>query len=167
METENAIYFYGVNGEFGFMSNFYKCEFMENDIRFKSSEQYFMYHKCLTFDPDNQRLLDNILNSNSQTEIKKCGRQVKNYNNEVWNNIRYNIMRQGLLLKFTQNDNLKIKLLNTGNKMLYEASQYDKIWGIGFYWQQAMNTNPNLYGRNLLGQCLCEVRNILRENIIV
>ena len=50
------------------------------------------------------------------------GRQVKNYNDDVWNNERYEIMKNGLRLKFSQNLDLKQSLLATGNKNLYEAS---------------------------------------------
>ena len=38
------------------------------------------------------------------------------------------IMKNGLILKFSQNPVLKQSLLATGNKNLYEASPYDKIW---------------------------------------
>ena len=41
-------------------------------------------------------------------------------------------MLNALYYKFSQNSILQQKLLNTGNKKLYEASPRDKIWGIGF-----------------------------------
>ena len=50
METSDSIYFYGLINKYSFMSNFYKCNFTdENQINFNCSEQYFMY-KCLMFD---------------------------------------------------------------------------------------------------------------------
>ena len=68
METENEIYFYGVNDKYGFMSNFYNTEFEnEEEIIFNCSEQYFMYRKCLIFDGDNNKLLKKIY----QEEINK------------------------------------------------------------------------------------------------
>lgn len=68
METENEIYFYGVNDKYGFMSNFYNTEFEnEEEIIFNCSEQYFMYCKCLIFDGDNNKLLKKIY----QEEINK------------------------------------------------------------------------------------------------
>jgi predicted NAD-dependent protein-ADP-ribosyltransferase YbiA (DUF1768 family) len=45
--------------------------------------------------------------------------------------------------------------------MLYEASKYDKIWGIGFYGIDAINADKNKFGRNLLGKALMEIRNEL------
>ena len=163
METNDSIYFYGINDKYGFMSNFFPCKFRDNDGHvFCNSEQYFMYHKCLTFDSDNKDLLKKILSSKSATSIKNYGRQVKNFDDEIWKNKRYNIMLNGLMLKFGQNTDLKNKLLETNNKTLYEASKYDKIWGIGFYAKDAINCDKKLYGQNLLGKCLMEIRSNLK-----
>lgn len=159
METLNSIYFYGEKNLHGYMSNFYKSDFVDNDgNRFCCSEQYLMYMKAKTFEPNNLVLLNKILAETSATKIKQYGRMVKNYVDTIWNDIRYGVMIDGLRLKFEQNPQLKQLLIGTGNKTLYEASKYDKIWGIGFSPQDALNTNPQLFGRNLLGQALMEVR---------
>jgi ribA/ribD-fused uncharacterized protein len=161
METENEIYFYGLNNEFGYMSNFYKTTFIDEDgIEFNCSEQYFMYNKCKVFDPTNSELLEAILKEKSSAKIKKYGRQVENYDDKMWEQIRYNIMLCALRLKFNQNENIKQKLITTNPKILYEASKYDKIWGIGFYDMDAINTDKK-FGRNLLGKALMELRNEL------
>ena len=159
METDNEIYFYGVNDKYGFMSNFYNTEFENVEgIIFNCSEQYFMYHKCLIFDSDNHKLLKKILIEKSAMNIKKYGRKVKNFDENVWNEKRYDIMLNALKLKFEQNEIIKEKLLKTKPKILYEASKYDKIWGIGFYANDAVNKNKNNFGLNLLGKALMEVR---------
>jgi len=72
-------------------------------------------------------------------------------------------MYNGLLLKFSQNNSIKQKLISTHPKTLYEASKYDKIWGIGYYANEAINTNKNKYGRNLLGKALMDIRSHLME----
>ena len=46
-------------------------------------------------------------------------------------------MKTGIRYKFSQNIKLKKKLIQTGNKKLYEASKYDQIWGIGMTQQEA------------------------------
>lgn len=160
METVDTIFFYNQNVLHGYMSNFYKSDFVDDDgNRFCCSEQYLMYMKAKTFEPNNTFLLNKILAETSPDKIKQYGRMVKNYVDVVWNDIRYGVMVDGLRLKFSQNQQLKQLLISTGDKMLYEASKYDKIWGIGFSPQDAINTNRELFGRNLLGQSLMQVRN--------
>lgn len=163
METNDSIYFYGINDRFGFMSNFYPCKFLDaNKIKYYNSEQYFMYQKCLTFDPNNQELINKILKTKSATQVKKYGRSIKNYDNNIWKNKRYQAMTDGLTLKFQQNEELRKKLLDTGDKILYEASKYDKIWGIGFYAKDAIKQDKIKFGENLLGKCLMDVRNKMK-----
>ena len=61
----------------------------------------------------------------------------------------------------TWSSELKAKLLATGEKILVEASPYDKIWGIGFNKSNAL-VNKSKWGQNLLGKVLMEVRNKLK-----
>jgi hypothetical protein len=166
METNTKILFYSdKSGNYRFMSNFYSSKFIEDAIEYNCSEQYFMKKKQEMFDPTNIILANNILNNNNPKEIKKYGRQVKNYNDDVWNNERYEIMKNGLRLKFSQNPDLKQSLLATGNKNLYEASPYDNIWGTGFNANETLekinNNKQNELGQNLLGRALEEIRNEL------
>ena len=162
METETEIYFYNLKNKFDYMSNFYKTNFTDkNGIKYICSEQYFMYNKCKTFDPTNNILLQTILEEKSATKIKKLGREVQNYNDTIWKEKRYNIMLDALRLKFNQNEIIKQKLLETKPKILYEAAKNDKIWGIGFYYKDAVHKNKSEFGTNLLGKVLMEIRSEL------
>ena len=67
-------------------------------------------------------------------------------------------MLNGLYYKFSQNPLLKEILLKTDNKILYEAAPRDKIWGIGFSAEKAVNIDISKYGSNLLGIALMELR---------
>jgi ribA/ribD-fused uncharacterized protein len=159
METETEIYFYNLKNEFDYMSNFYKTKFTDNNgIKYNCSEQYFMYHKCKTFDPTNNLLLENIITEKSATKIKKYGRQVQNFNDTIWKEKRYNIMLEALRLKFNQNESIKQKLLETKQKTLYEASKNDRIWGIGYCDKKALEMDKSKFGENLLGNALMEIR---------
>jgi len=120
-----------------------------------------MYGKCLLFNPDNADLLNKILNEKSPTKIKKYGRMVKNFNQDVWATHRYEIMKTALLLKFSQNPDIKILLLQTAGKQLYEASKWDRIWGIGYFCGQVKPDTYTKFGLNLLGKCLMDVRETL------
>ena len=57
-------------------------------------------------------------------------------------------------------------MLNTGNRVLVEASPVDPIWGIGLAADFRGIENPdNWKGLNLLGFVLMEVRDFLLESI--
>jgi len=158
METDNAIYFYSHKNKYGYLSNFYSCVFEEDDVKFNCSEQYFMYRKCVLFDSKNTCLITSILNNADPKKIKACGRQVKNFNQCEWDDVKYEIMTDALDLKFSQNENLLKQLLDTYPKKLYEASPVDSIWGIGLSDKQAVNTDKSEYGQNLLGRALMKIR---------
>jgi len=162
METQDKILFYSHYGEYAYLSNFYPAKFIENNVEYSCSEQYLMKKKQELFDPTNIILANKILQNTNPAEIKKFGRQVRNFTEQTWDLNKLNIMVQALRLKFTQNIILKNKLKNTGNKNLYEASPYDRIWGTGFNAQETLNkinSNQNgQLGQNLLGTALEIVR---------
>jgi ribA/ribD-fused uncharacterized protein len=158
METTDSIYFFGVRDDYAFLSNFYKCNFIENGVLYNCAEQYFMYHKCKTFEPTNKVLLNAILTETSPTMIKKYGRLVRNFNEERWDKLKYDIMYNAIKLKFHQNNDIYIKLIDTKNKKLYEASQYDTIWGIGLSVKDA--TSKKHRGLNMLGELLMAFRDV-------
>ncbi|KAG1711370.1 hypothetical protein DVH05_008624 [Phytophthora capsici] len=177
VETQTSVFFYGQREPtFGFLSNFYPCEFTDAEgRRFYSSEQYFMKRKQEMFDFNNNKLAVAILKAKSPPVAKKLGRQVKHYDDEVWGQHRYEVMLEGLKLKFLSDEELTAKLLATGNKTLYEASRRDAIWGIGLSvanvskmfresksFQRTgdvdVETQRECFGKNLLGNALMETR---------
>ena len=83
METLRENYFYEYNGEYGYMSNFYPCILVHENIKFNCSEQFLMYVKAKTFEPDNFDLHHQILNESNPRKIKNLGRKVANYNESV------------------------------------------------------------------------------------
>lgn len=182
VETEAAIYFYSQRDDtYGFLSNFEPCAFTSEDgkRRFFSSEQYFMKRKQELFDPDNESLARKIMQAKAAVVAKKLGRQVRHYDDHVWREKRFAAMVDALKLKFAQNDALRVRLLATGVKQLYEAAARDAIWGIGLGVNQisAMfredeafqrsgdvdaETQRECFGSNLLGRALMETREWLR-----
>ena len=54
-----------------------------------------------------------ILVTDDVAEIKALGRLVANYNESYWNGVRQIIVFEGLLAKFSQNENLKKQLKAT------------------------------------------------------
>ena len=147
------------------MCNFTKCKIKlinpKEELEFTSSEQLFMYFKAKFFSDD--ETAQEILNAETPEEARKLGRTVKDYNDEAWDKVRVGFMKHALKLKFTQNENLKKKLLNPKfeGKTFVEAAYYDRIWGIGFNEIEAEN-NKNKWGRNELGELLTEIRKELK-----
>ena len=157
--NQQHIYFWKPTQPNGFLGNWYDSPFDKDGIHFINNEQYFMWAKQQLFDPNNKLLEKKILETNNPKDMKDFGRLVKNFNQTVWDEKKYDIMKTGLIEKFSQNPDLKIKLKETKNAILVEASPYDKIWGIGLDYKEA-ETKP-WKGENLLGKALMEVRTLI------
>lgn len=151
--TKDYIFFWGDNDVF---SNFYNTSFEYHGINVDSSEQAFMMEKAWAF--KDTEIARDIYHARSAQEAKKLGRQVRNYDDAVWSRIRYDKMVKVLRVKFSDSD-LTEKLLATGNRILVEASPYDKIWGVGLSEATPKVLDPkNWQGQNLLGKALMQVR---------
>ena len=72
-----------------------------------------------------------IMMAPDQATIKRLGRSMPNYNEDLWSQIRPAVLLAGNTLKFGQNSNLSSKLLLTSLSHLAEASATDAICGIG------------------------------------
>jgi len=54
---------------------------------------------------------------------------------------------------------MKEELMKTGDRLIVEASPYDKIWGIGLYESEAVNIPEEEWnGLNLLGKVMVKLR---------
>lgn len=149
--------FHNPDEKYGFLSNWYLSDFTAEGIPFSSMEQYMMYKKAVLF--EDYETAKEILCTKDVGKIKALGRQVKNYNDVIWNGRRQVIIYQGLLEKFRQNQELKERLLQTGNAILAECAVQDKIWGIGVSMKDERQfTISKWKGQNLLGFALMEVR---------
>ncbi len=142
------------------LSQWWECEFVVDDILYKSAEHWMMAEKARLF--KDEEILEKIINCESPGEAKKLGRQVRNFDVEIWNEHRYEIVKQGNHFKFEQNSDLKYFLLSTKNRVLVEASPVDSIWGIGLAKNNRKVYHPSQWqGQNLLGFALMEVRDEL------
>ncbi|SFT44565.1 hypothetical protein SAMN05216474_0610 [Lishizhenia tianjinensis] len=143
-------------------SQWWKCSFTHENQLFTSTEQWMMYHKSLLF--KDEEIAQKIQQSKSPGEAKDLGRQVRGFDIYTWEEKRFDIVVQGNLLKFSQNEDLKTFLLNTPNRVLVEASPVDEIWGIGLTKDSEKAQNPHTWrGLNLLGFALMETRRILNS----
>ena len=145
------------------LSQWFSCFFEIEGQYYNCAEQFMMAEKARLFGDTEVR--DRILSEYNQMTIKKLGRQVRNYDDEKWKSVRYDIVVNGNKAKFSQNLQLKMFLIDTGEKILVEASPKDNVWGIGIDESHVDVANPKKWhGSNLLGFALMEVRDWLIDN---
>ncbi len=156
----DIICFHNPDEENGYLSNWYLSEFTIDEVTFSSMEQYMMYKKALCF--HDMDIANQILATDDVSKIKALGRLVRNYNESYWNGVRQIIIYNGLLAKFSQNEDLKEQLKATGNAILAECAVKDKIWGIGLSMKASKRLDRDQWkGQNLLGYALMMVRESL------
>jgi len=154
--TDTHVYFWGDPT----LSNWGPSEIMWKKNKFENSEQAFMWEKALCF--GDLEIANEILKNSNPSVAKNLGRKVRNYDDAKWAKYRYTIMFEICLAKFSQNDDQRKTLLNTGDRILVEGSPYDKVWGVGLHWtDDAILNEDNWNGQNLLGKALMEVRKLL------
>ena len=156
--------FHNPSEDYGFLSNWYLSDFQIDGITFTSMEQYMMYKKAVCFKDEN--IAKQILAEKNVAKIKELGRLVSGYDEHIWNGVRQIIIYEGLLAKFSQNEFLKSRLLDTKNSILAECAVKDRIWGIGLSMTDSKRLMPTEWqGQNLLGYALMLVRDRLKSNI--
>ena len=135
-------------------------------LHFFNSEQYFMYVKAIVF--GDYETADKILATKDPKKAKALGREVKGYDDKVWNEMRYKVMVDANKAKYSQNEDLKELILNPElkGKKYCEASPIDRVWGLGLGENDPLaDDEKNWLGQNLLGKALDEVREwLLEEN---
>ena len=142
-------------------SQWWGSPFTIEGVRYATTEHWMMAQKALLF--ANADIYQQIIAAKSPAEAKALGRQVRNFDEAVWNARRLAIVVRGNLEKFRQHPDLQDFLLNTKDRILVEASPVDSIWGIGLAADDARAENPRQWnGLNLLGFALMEVRDALR-----
>lgn len=153
----NMICFHNSDEDNGYLSNWYLSTFEVNGIVFSSMEQFMMYRKAICF--GDETVANQILSTNDVSIIKSLGRQVSHYDERTWNGIRQIVVYEGLLAKFSQNEDLKTKLKATNDALLVECAVKDRIWAVGLSMDDSDRFNKNEWkGENLLGYALMMVR---------
>lgn len=144
LQDENNIK--GFYGEYRFLSNFEECSIEYQGFTYKSSEA--AYQAAKTLDLDKRMLFTNM----TPTKSKRAGRKL--LIREDWEEVKEGVMYDILMDKFTRNEELKAKLLDTKDKYLEETNWWgDKYWGV-----------CNGKGLNRLGEILMTIREHINQN---
>ncbi len=137
---------HGFNGPYRFLSNFWACVAHMDGKSYPSVEHAYQAAKTLD-EADRYRIRE----APTAGTAKRRGRRVTI--REDWARIKKRIMLELVMDKFTRDESLKAKLLETGNASLVE----DNTWG-DTYWGKC-----NGEGKNHLGKILMRVRRELRQ----
>lgn len=177
LSQDDCVFFWKPDSKNGWASQWYYSPFKarihielasgpaihhDEEAEFLTTEHWMMACKALVF--GDKQVFEEVLASdaNNMRGVKALGRMVQGFDDAVWNGVREEIVFQGNMRKFGQNEELKRELLATGDKRLVEASPRDRIWGIGFGEKRALEV-VDRWGLNLLGKALVRVREALRS----
>ena len=156
----DVICFHNPDEDNGYLSNWYPSPFTVDGVAFSSMEQFMMYRKAICF--GDKTVAAQILSKSDVAEIKSLGRQVSNYDESMWNGIRQIVVYEGLLAKFSQNEELKRNLPAPAPAASAARAVKDRIWGIGLSMKDPDRLNKDKWnGQNLLGYTLMMVRECL------
>lgn len=130
-----------------FLSNFYEVKVMYGGLTYGSNEAAFQAQKCMTEEEKRQ------FTELNPGKSKSVGRLVQL--RPDWEQVKVGIMEEIVRAKFTQNRELALRLLATGEKVLVEGNHWgDTYWGVDTRTGQ---------GDNHLGKILMKVREELKQ----
>jgi ribA/ribD-fused uncharacterized protein len=147
-KQQAVINFYSVSDEYGEFSNFAPYPIRLNNKLWPTSEHYFQAQK---FRDDAHQ--EEIRNLKSPMVAARMGRSRKRPLRKDWESVKVQVMREAVLAKFTQHDDLRALLLSTGEANLVEHTTNDPYWEDG----------GDGSGKNMLGRILMEIREQARQ----
>ena len=141
------IYFYSTRGEYGSFSNFSAHGFELDGEYWPTTEHYCQAQKF----PGTPQV-DLIRQAKTPKDAAKMGRDRSHPLRPDWEQVKDDIMGKAVLRKFETHGDIRETLLAT-DESIVENSPIDYYWGCG----------QDGSGKNMLGQILMEVREILRS----
>lgn len=128
--------------EYRFLSNFWDAPVTYDGLTYMNNEAAFQAQKCLQ--PEEKEAFTEL----PPSKAKNLGRRVEL--RPDWEEVKVGIMEEIVRAKFTQNDELKQKLLATKDMVLEEGNTWnDTFWGV------SRRTGE---GENHLGKILMKIR---------
>jgi ribA/ribD-fused uncharacterized protein len=149
--TPPVIHFYSTTGDYGCFSNFSAHPIRLGGKKWPTSEHCFQAMKFAGTGREEE-----IRIAKSPSVAARMGRSRQHPLRNDWESVKDAVMREAVLAKFTQHENLRAILLGTGDAVLVEHTANDSYWGDG----------GDGSGRNMLGQILMSVRDELRAREI-
>lgn len=145
---QQSIQFYAIGDAYGNFSNFAPYPIRLKGRTWPTSEHYFQAQKFAGTEHE-----EAIRKARSPMIAARMGRSRRLPLRRDWERVKDAVMREAVLAKFTQHDELRMILLETGDARIVEHTENDDYWGDG----------GDGRGRNMLGTILMSVREELRR----
>lgn len=146
-----AVEFYKEFGDLGYLANYSNHGFYKNGVYYKTVEHYYQSEKF-----SDCNLKKKIISCNTPKEASTIGRDRNNIRVEDFTSLKIDVMREGIYLKFSQNNDIRTKLIETGSRLIREMSVKESFWGVG----------PTKRGDNFIGKILMDVRSQVRNELL-
>lgn len=160
VKDDNFTFFFGRECP---LSNFHPSEFTVDNQKYNCAEQFIQFSKAKVF--NDHDIARQILKEEKPENQKALGRKVSNFNHRAWEEAIPQVIPQGLMRKFVQNQHIKQYLLATTDTELVEASARDTVFGIGLSITNADKGDKSKWrGKNLQGTMLQRIREELLQN---
>lgn len=144
------------------LSQWWPSPFVVDGVTYATAEHWMMAGKARLF--EDQQAEQRVLAAKHPSQAKAAGRLVRGFDEGTWQRERFKIVVEGGVHKFAAHEDLRAFLLNTGERVLVEASPVDRVWGIGLAADDEAASAPDRWrGPNLLGFALMEARTRLRD----
>ena len=139
--------------EYAFLSNFYEAPVEKDGIVYPTNEHFFQAMKTLDIEKRKE-----IAAADTPGQAKRMGRKLQL--RPDWEQSKYKVMKEGLLLKFLTHKDLAKKLIETEDAWLIEGNYWhDNTWG-DCKCPQCLFID----GKNWLGTLLMDIRTRLKIN---
>lgn len=147
------IKFYTTKDEHGYMSNFARYKIDCFGRVWQTSEHAYQAQK---FTGMNVEDYDAVFRADRPMVAAALGRDPNRPIRPDWDSVKDDVMRFVVAHKFSQNPDIREKLLATGDRPLfeYDTKRGDQYWAIDKFGR----------GKNMLGTILMEAREVFRED---
>jgi ribA/ribD-fused uncharacterized protein len=147
-KQKQVINFYSTKDEYGCFSNFAHSLIKLKGKSWPTAEHYFQAQKFAGTEYEEE-----VRQAKSPMIAARLGRSRKQPLRKDWESVKDAVMREAVLAKFEQHDDLRATLLGTSDALLVEHTANDSYWGDG----------GDGSGKNKLGKILMSVREELRR----
>jgi len=108
-----------------------------------------------------------IASATKPGKAKSLGRKVANWDEALWQRMVCSVAFQVVYQKFSKTQELQEVLLQTGDRIVAEATTNDCNWGIGLNVGDPRVQTPSQWrGTNILGWALIQARTAIRDDLL-